>query len=449
MKKIITIILITMISISAVYSDSIDVNQNLIDEIINIIEDSYKYDVEREDLINGAYRGILNELDTHSTYFSKKEYKEFIESMHGEIVGIGVFIEPIGDYIKVITPIEGTPAYEGGIESEDIIIKVDGVDVKEIGYEKAVDSIKGKEGTEVKITVLRRDKEIEFKLIRQKINAPDITEEMINKDIGYIRMIQFGDNVAEELDESVKKLEKEGAKKLIIDLRNNPGGYLDQVIKALDIFLDKGQEILTVKANRNQTYKAMKDGKDIPIVILVNKGSASASEIFAGTMQSHNKAVILGETTYGKGTVQTIYNLSDGSALKMTTAEFFLPNDVEVKNIGVTPNIVVKHVKSEVVEKLEDLCPMESSVVDHYGKISLNIFAAQQRLDILGYDITPNAKYDGHMARILLDFQNDYKLKYKNGLFPETIDKLNELIKNLDNEDPQLSRAITILENDK
>ncbi len=445
-KKVLSILLIICIILPMTFAEE-TVDSDLINDIINMVENYYKYNITKEELIDAAYKGITDVLDKHSTYFTKKEYKEFLDSLEGKLIGIGVFIEPEDGYIKVISPIEGSPASKVGMLTGDLIIKVDDIDIKDIEYNKSVDMIKGEENTKVKITVLRRGKEIDFDIIRQVINAPDITYEVRDEGIGYIRIIQFGDNVAREFEKALKDLQSKNIKGLIIDLRNNPGGYLDQVAKIADWFLDKGQTILSVdyRVFPDEEYKAEKDAIDIPVAVIINGGSASASEILAGAIKYNKKGTIVGETSYGKGTVQNLMSLKGGSAIKLTTAEYLSAYKKPVNKVGIKPDYVVPYISDEDKEALSHFVPMIDDSIAHYGKKGLDVYGAQQRLQFLGYDVDITGEFNEKLAYALTKFQKEHNIKKLYAIYPETKEALDDAIKQLFDKDPQYDKAFDII----
>ncbi len=446
-KKIISIVLIICMMLPMTFAEK-TVDQDIINNILEMIDNYYKYDITKEELINAAYKGITDALDKHSTYFTKKEYKEFLESLEGKLIGIGIFIEPEGGYIKVISPIEGTPASKAGLKTGDLIIKVDDIDIKEIEYNKSVDMIKGEENTKVKITVLRRGKEIEFDIIREVINAPDVTYEVRDGNIGYIRIIQFGDNVAKEFEKALKNLKEKNVKGFVIDLRNNPGGYLHEVTQIADWFLDKGQTILSVdyRVFTDEEYKAKKPALNMPVAVLINNGSASASEILAGAIKYNKKGDIVGERSYGKGTVQNLLNLKDGSAVKLTTAEYLSAFKKPVNKVGIEPDYVVPFVSEEDREAIASFVPMIDDSIAHYGKKGLDVYGAQQRLKFLGYDVNITGEFDDKLAYALTKFQKENDIKKLYAIYPETKEALDNAIKSLFDQDPQYEKAKKLIQ---
>jgi len=450
-KKLIalTLILALMVPSFMVSAEEETVDLKRIDEIISYIEYHYNYDVSREELIEGAYRGILDTLDKHSTYYNQEEFKAFTEDLDGTLIGIGVYIEEENKMIKVISPIEGSPADKAGLKSGDLIFDVDGTDVRTITFEEGIDLIKGKEGTTVNITIKRGDDIISFKIVRELIHIPTVKYEMLEDNVGYLRIVQFGNEASNEVDAAIKDLQSQGMKSIVVDLRNNPGGYLDEVINIAEWFVDPKDNIMTVnyKSFDDEVVNAEKVALNIPTAVLVNEGSASASEILAGAIKYNEEGTLIGETTYGKGTVQNILMLLGSTGMKITTAEYLAAGENVVNNVGVEPDIVIENKTEEQLIEIKTFAPMVDEEISSYGVTSLDVYGAQQRLKFLGYDVELTGKYDRKFSDAIMAFQYQYELKEKFALYPSTKDKLNEVVALYSNEDPQLNKAIEILTN--
>ncbi|MBI9014195.1 MAG: S41 family peptidase [Clostridiales bacterium] len=448
-KKLIALLLICCMIVPSfgVFAEDETVDLQKIDEILQYIDFYYKEDVSREELIEGAYKGILDTLDKHSTYFTQKEYQTFLDGLDGTLIGIGVYIEEENKMIKVISPIEGSPAFKAGLKSGDLITHVDGQDVTKISFEEGIDMIKGEAGTTVKIQILRAGKVLNFDIVREVITIPDVSFEMLEDHVGYLKIIQFGDGVAAEVAVAIKELQNEGMTSIVVDLRNNPGGYLNEVIEIADWFVDKGDNILYVdyKSFDDENVFAKRDSLNIPTMVLVNKGSASASEILAGAIKYNGEGTIIGETTYGKGTVQNILRLMGASGMKLTTAEYYAAQMNKVNGVGVEPDVVIEEKTLEVLESVSTFAPMIEEAISHYGVISLNVYGAQQRLKFLGYDVDLTGKYDQKTSKAINSFQELHDLKDKYALYPETLKALTDTVALYLNEDPQLNEAIELI----
>jgi carboxyl-terminal processing protease len=319
-------------------------------EVIEIIEKNYVDPVESKKMIEDAIQGMVNSLDPHSVLLTPDAFKELQIDTQGEFTGIGIHVTMRNNLVTVISPIEGTPAYRAGIKAGDKIVKVDGKPTEDL--RDAVKRMRGPKGTEVVITVLREDSSnpVEFKIIRDVIPIHSVKAIMLNPGYGYIWITNFRDNTTEDMLDALDKLEevsKNPLKGLILDLRDNPGGILSQAIQVADLFLEEG-EILSIKGRlkkHTKVFYAHKNdtSRDYPIVILVNGGSASASEIVAGALQDHQRALILGTTSFGKGSVQTVESLRDGYGLKFTIARYYTPSGRSIQAKGVEPDIVIAH----------------------------------------------------------------------------------------------------------
>ncbi len=304
--------------------------------------------IDEEKLKDGAIKGYVEGLgDKYTEYISKDEMKKFTENINGSFMGIGIYMIADESSGKIIVhhPISDSPAYKAGIKAGDVIVSVDGV---EYGYDELntiADHIKGEAGTKVKLVIERDGKNIDFEIERAKIETNPITSKMLEKDIGYLNLPSFDKDVSKKLKEKIDDLIAKGAKSLILDLRNNGGGMVDECEEITDLFLDKDKTIMTTKDKKGNVQKSVTKNKktyDLPLVILVNENTASASEILTGALKDNNRTKVIGTKTYGKGVIQSVFNLSDGSGLKITTAEYFTPNCIEINKKGITPDIEVK-----------------------------------------------------------------------------------------------------------
>jgi carboxyl-terminal processing protease len=320
----------------------------LFSDVIELVEDNYVDPVDPKELIEKAIQGMVHSLDPHSALLSPDDFKELQVDTQGEFTGIGVSITMKDGFVTVISPIEGTPAYKAGIKAGDKIIKVNGKTAGDL--RQAVKMIRGPKGTEVVVTIAREEvkKPIDFKLVRDIIPVESVKTAVLKPGYGYVWITNFRENTTDDLVSGLEKLEsaKVPLKGLILDLRDNPGGLLDQAIKVSDLFIEKGT-ILSIKGRRGkntQIYKASENKvkRDYPIVLLINGGSASASEIVAGALQDHKQALILGTTSFGKGSVQSVEKLRDGYGLKLTIARYYTPSGRSIQAKGIQPDIIVK-----------------------------------------------------------------------------------------------------------
>jgi len=334
-----------------------NVNQNStseikpIEEAIDLISGSALVEKSKEELLKAAIEGILSSLnDEHAEYFTAEEYKKIMESYSGTMSGIGVVVTLDNEgRVVVVRTLSDTPAFYASITEGDIITEVDGMDIKDMALEKVVPMIKGEEGTDVDLTIYRYLEEeiIELTITRAKFVIPNLVSEVIEEDIGHIWYYAFQDGGAQQLDKEIQKLIEDGAKGLILDIRYNPGGVVDDAVEVCDLFLDEGIIVTTRERMEDKEiigkYSA-REGKytEIPLVILINEFSASASEMVAGALRDNKRAILVGERSYGKGVVQLLYELSDGSGIKLTTAKYFLPSGLSVDGVGIEPDILVE-----------------------------------------------------------------------------------------------------------
>ena len=333
----------------AASSDETYQELKLFTDVIELVEKNYVDPVETKELIQQAIQGMVRGLDPHSALLPPEAFEELQVDTHGEFGGIGIVIEMREGVLTVVSPIEGTPAHKAGIQARDIIIKVDGEPTKEMMLWEAVKKMRGAKGTSVVITVFRKDQPepIDFTLVRDIIPIESVRSLAVKPGYGYVRVSSFSETTTPDLEAALSVLEndKTPLKGLILDLRGNPGGLLPQAIKVSDLFLEKG-DILSIKGRLEKNTKIFKahpgnPDRNYPIVVLINGGSASASEIVAGALQDHKRALLLGTTSFGKGTVQTVETLRDGYGLKLTIARYYTPSGRSIQAKGIEPDIVV------------------------------------------------------------------------------------------------------------
>ena len=317
-------------------------------ESLSLVRKNYVEEVEEKDLVYGAIKGMLNSLDPHSSFMPPEAFKEMQIDTKGEFGGLGIQIGIKDKFLTIIAPIEDTPADKAGVKAGDKIIKIDGDSTKDISLHEAVTKLRGPKGTDVTITIAREglEKPLDITITRDIIKIKSIKSRIIDDDIGYIKLTQFQERSARDLKKTLKELSKKGTNALILDLRNNPGGLLKGAVDVTSQFLPPGKLVVYIKGRGgDKTEFDTVNGNeynDQPMVVLVNGGSASASEIVAGALQDWGKAVVMGTQTFGKGSVQTVIPLSDGSALRLTTARYYTPKDRSIQTTGITPDIIVK-----------------------------------------------------------------------------------------------------------
>lgn len=318
-----------------------------IKQLRRVIDSEFVGEIDESKLVQQAIKGYVDGLgDEFSEYYTPEEWAEYKESLEGEFYGIGVYMTTNSDKnTVVVSTIKNTPAEEAGLKEDDIIYKVDGEEVLGLDINLVSKKVKGSEGTKVKLTLIRNGKEIEKEIIRKKITVINVSSKVIDKNIGYIKIDSFDSHVSSDFINEYNNLTKQGIEKLILDLRNNTGGDVKETIKILDVFLPTESVLFYTKDSNNKgdVEKALDDNKiDIPIVVLANKYSASASEIVIAALLDNNKAEIIGETSYGKGVIQSVFETSNGAALKLTTLEYFRPNKEKIHKIGIEPTIKVE-----------------------------------------------------------------------------------------------------------
>ncbi|MFQ5454977.1 MAG: S41 family peptidase [Nitrospirota bacterium] len=319
-------------------------------EVLSVIEKNYVEEVDSKELVYNAIRGMIKPLDPHSGFLSPDVFKETQVDTKGKFGGVGIQIGIKDKKLMVIAPIEDTPAKRAGMKAGDYIIKVDGEQTKDMSLMDVVQKIRGEKGTDVVLTVIREgeDNPIDFTITRDIIRIKSVKREMLESDVGYIKITQFQEHTAGDLRNALDKLKEEGMQSLILDLRNNPGGLLNSAVEVTENFIEEGKLIVFMKGKNgklDEFYSHNRTpGLDYQMVVLVNGGSASASEIVSGALQDWGRAVVLGTQSFGKGSVQTVLPLSDGSGLRLTTAKYYTPKERVIQNVGITPDIIVSNI---------------------------------------------------------------------------------------------------------
>jgi carboxyl-terminal processing protease len=333
-----------------VKADTKDVYKNIeiLTEVLRQVEKNYVEPQKAKDLIYGAIKGMVSSLDPHSSFMTKDEFQELMAETKGSFSGIGIEITIKDKVLTVVSPIEGTPAYLAGMKAGDKIVKVEGESTLDMSLMEAVKKIRGPEGSKVNLTVVREgeEKPLEFTITRGVIPLKSVRYFFLTPDIGYVRVSNFQSNTSEELTKALQSMEKDGKMKgLVLDMRNNPGGLLSQAIDVSEMFLDSGIIVSTKGRSGSHDIEARahknSHPRTYPMIVLVNGGSASAAEIVAGALQDNKRALILGSRTFGKGSVQTILPLSDGSGLRLTTARYYTPSGKSIQSSGITPDIEI------------------------------------------------------------------------------------------------------------
>ena len=353
MKKFFILIIFTLnLFSSSVYSkNNLYEKIDLFGEVLENIKKDYVDDVDQAEIMDSAINGVLQSLDPYSAYMSPELFKEMQTDTRGEFGGLGIEIGMESGVVKVISPIDDTPAAKAGIKAGDYIVKIGKEQVQGKSLLEAVKLMRGPVGTSINLTIRRKNvkKPLEFKIVRKIIEVKSVSSRLIGKEknIGYIRLKSFNENSDEQFLKSVKEFEKKSKiKGYVLDLRNNPGGLLTQAINITDFFLEDGEIVSTKGRKISETRKFFaRKGDEIkgkPIVVLINNGSASASEIFAGALKDHKRAIILGENSYGKGSVQSIIPLRNGGGMRLTISKYYLPSGKSISEVGVKPDILVE-----------------------------------------------------------------------------------------------------------
>jgi carboxyl-terminal processing protease len=342
-------------------------------EVLTQVQKSYVDDTKVKDLVQGAIRGMLSTLDPHSAYMTPEMYKEMQVETKGEFGGVGIQIGVKENRLAVIAPIEGTPAYRAGVKAGDFIIKVNDETTKDLTLTDAVQKMRGPKGSKVNLTIQREGTPdpLQFTLVRDTIKIESVKSKVLDT-IGYVRLTQFQESTGRDLSKVLKQFKEQNLQSTILDLRNNPGGLLTAAVEVSEQFLPGGKLVVYTKGRESKKDEWIAKGKDqmddSPMIVLVNEGSASASEIVAGALQDYGRAVIVGTTSFGKGSVQTILPLGDGSGLRLTTAKYYTPKGRSIQSTGITPDIVVKPQPPSTVAKAGETKPGEKEGDPKPGK---------------------------------------------------------------------------------
>jgi len=349
-KSLAALLLIFSFFVSKAYSSENNIYKkiDLFGEVLEKINKEYVDEVNQSESMDSAINGLLQSLDPYSAYMSPEIFNEMQTETSGEFGGLGIEVGMESGVVKVISPIDDTPASKAGIKAGDYIVKINNTQVQGKSLSEAVDLMRGPVGSGIELTIRRRGekKALIFNVIREVIQIKSVKADLLEKNIGYVRLTSFNENSGKQIEREIKKLEKnDSVKSYILDLRNNPGGLLSQAIKISDFFLENGEIVSTKsrKASENRKWFAKKgdltNGKKL--IVLINYGSASASEIVAGALKDHKRAILLGENSYGKGSVQSIIPLKNKGAIRLTVAKYYLPSGKSISEVGVSPDIEI------------------------------------------------------------------------------------------------------------
>lgn len=416
-------------------------------EVYNTIQTDYIEEVDKKQLLEGALKGMVQALeDPYSEYLNTDESDSLNETVEGEFTGIGVQFMMENGQVKVVTPIEGTPAAEVGIQPNDVILEADGTELSGMDTNEVVRIIRGEEGTTIKLKVKRGSSVIDLEITRARIPIITVTGEVAEADpsVGVVKITQFNGTTYDELLEVIDDLRQQNVTSFVFDLRNNPGGLLDQALRICNLFLEDGQMIMHIEEGTGPVYDYPASDKEYgesqvtePYVVLVNKGSASASEIFAATIQENTDAPVLGNQTFGKGTVQTISNASELGELKLTSARWLTPNKHWIHGEGVEVDEEIE------VHPIYQSLVMQADEVLNFGMRNEFVASLRAVLNQLDYDVELGDLYDESVVEAVKAFQADHQLDLTGEVTGETAEKINQLAREyIQAHDEQLDAAI-------
>ncbi|ALS78581.1 S41 family peptidase [Planococcus kocurii] len=411
------------------------------------IQDQYFEDVDRDVLVNGAINGMVDSLeDPYSDYLNEEEASQFLEGISSSFQGIGAEVQEREGYITVVSPIKNSPAEKAGVLPNDQIIAVDGESIQGFTTTEAVMLIRGEKGTDVKLSIMRGKNAdpIDITITRDEIPIETVYAEMIGNNVAHIQITSFSENTYQELLDAIKEMEAEGMKAVVMDVRGNPGGLLDVALDISDLFIEEGKPLFEVQAKgaEPEVYMSSPGTKiKVPVTLLIDGGSASASEILAGAMNESADIKLVGEKTFGKGTVQTANDLQDGSNLKFTTAKWLTPDGNWIHEKGIEPDVEVAY------PAYASLPLLDTSLELKDGTISEQVKTAEQMLEALGFKV---GKVDGvfeeQMQEAVETFQEENELEVTGILTGEsTFAVMDALREKIENDDPQLQKAKTII----
>jgi carboxyl-terminal processing protease len=414
--------------------------------VYNVVHAWHKDGADADKFVQGAIKGGLEALgDPYTQYFSPAEYQSFMESLNGSFQGIGAYLEQVGSYVTISAPIKDSPAAKAGLQSGDRILEANGVSLVGVSTDKAVSVIRGEEGTDVTLKIERPSENRTFTLTitRGVISIPEVDSKMLDSKVGYIQISSFGDNAVTDFYKAADSLKAQGAQGLVIDLRQNGGGYLDAAVDIASGFVPKDEPVVWETA-KGETTNRKSSGRliNLPVSVLVDNGTASASEILAGAIQDYGVGPLVGVKTFGKGTVQQILSLAgDTGGIKVTVAEYTTPKHRHVHGIGLTPDYLVENPKPDQ----ERVKPLEAKRILTNASVGLDVLYLQYRLQDLGYDSEADGFYGFRTARAVESFARDNALGTGAGVDARFIGLLNQRVtahaQAAKTEDRQLTRA--------
>ena len=389
-------------------------------EVFATIKSHYVEPVDDKELLENAIRGMLTGLDPHSAYLDEKDYEDLKVGTSGEFGGLGIEVGMEDGFVKVIAPIDDTPAQRAGIQAGDLVIRLDETPVKGLTLKDAVDIMRGEPGTKIVLTVIREgsNKPLKIEIVRDIIKVTSVKSKLMNDHYAYIRITQFQTNTAENMEDAIDKLKKESKDALrgmVLDLRNNPGGLLGASVSVSDDFLEDGRIVYTEGRTDDSEISFNATPGDIinglPIVILINVGTASASEIVSGALQDHKRAIIMGTRSFGKGSVQSVMPLKDGNALKLTTARYYTPSGRSIQAEGIVPDIMLENIQTAAVEEPEFKPLQEANLTGHLDNGDANMPDDEDKEATEKQERADLAKDDFQLFEALNVLQGLYLLK--------------------------------------
>ncbi|WP_129599254.1 S41 family peptidase [Anaerophilus nitritogenes] len=425
---------------------NLDERVDYLKAMVSYIEEFYHGKVTEEQLMDGAYKGLFLHLDDHSKYMNPKEYKEFDRESLGVYAGIGAVVSVKNGQLIIMEPMENSPAQRAGLQFGDIILAINGKNIEGATLKEAVNNLLGEPNTKVNLTIEREGKKRDITLNREVVQVNPTTSKILDHQIGYVKINEFNQNTSKNVEKALKEFKEKNIKKLILDLRDNPGGLLQEGVAVADFFTLKDQPIVYIKCkDEEEAIYGEKDSQNMSLVVLVNENTASAAEIVTGAIQDYKIGTIVGNTTYGKGTVQQTLPLNNGGAIKLTIAQYLTAHKRSIDKIGIKPDILVEDMRLDP-DLLLYLVPMIEDKVYTLNEKGLNIYGAQQRLNFLGKEeIKLTAILDTYTQQAIKKFQIENGLLENGALTLETRDKIQQKTEEMWRKDLQLEKAMEIL----
>lgn len=413
--------------------------------VLKQVQERYVDEVDVQKLIDGATAGLVRATgDAYSAYLEPREWKDLMIRASGNYAGIGIYIGAKDRYITVIAPIRGTPAEKAGLRTGDIITRVNGEDIMDMPTDKVATLIRGPEGTKVRLTIVREGMTAPFEIevTRANISVPAADWKMAEPGIGYIQIREFNSQATKQTSQAIAELKNQGAKAIILDLRGNPGGLVEESVGVADLFIDKGPVVHVIdKSGKKETLSARSAGLGMPLVVLIDGGSASASEIVAGAIQDTKSGTIVGQKSFGKGSVQLLMTLKDGSGLKLTTQKYYTPSGRSIHGTGIEPDVVVKPETG-----VARFAPISTAKSLKRGDVSVDVLGLQERLKFLGYSPEMEGAFGPQTEASVKRFQASRSLGQTGIADPKTLEELNMQVSQKQKPaDIQLDKAIEII----